>query len=102
MARQPFDAAGLFISGGHKNLRAETCATRKAPKMKRATQDIKRPYGRSDYQLVRAGRRGTYWQAPDGRCVRLAAPEGEPVVERSRVSVVAMLLALTASAAVRR
>jgi len=67
--------------------------------MKRTTQDIKRPYGGSDYQLVRAGRRGTYWQAPDGRCVRLAASDCEPVVERSRVSVVAMLIALAASGA---
>jgi hypothetical protein len=65
--------------------------------MRRTTQDIKRPYCGSDYQLVRAGRRGTYWQAPDGRCVRLAASDYEPVVERSRVSVVAMLIALVAS-----
>ena len=65
--------------------------------MKRATQDFKRPYCGSEYQLVRAGPRGTYWQAPDGRCVQLAASDYEPVVERSRVSVVAMLIALVAS-----
>ena len=55
--------------------------------MKRTTQDIKRPYCGSDYQLVRAGRRGTYWQAPDGRYVQLAASDYAPVVERSRASV---------------
>ena len=70
--------------------------------MKRITQDIKRPYCGSDYQLMRAGRRGTYWQAPDGRCVRLAASDFEPVVERSRVSVVALLFAFAASGAARR
>jgi biotin-(acetyl-CoA carboxylase) ligase len=70
--------------------------------MKRTTQDIKRPYCGSDYQLVRAGRRGTYWQAPDGRCVQLAAADCDPVVERSRVSVVAVLVALAASGAARR
>ena len=65
--------------------------------MKRTTQDIKRPYRGSDYQLLRAGRGGTYWQAPDGRCVQLAASDCEPAIERSRVSVVAMLIALLAS-----
>ena len=101
MARWPIDAAGLFHFRRHKNLRDETCATRKAAKMKRTTQDIKRPYCGSDYQLVRAGRRGTYWQAPDGRCVQLVASDYESVVERSRVSIVAMLIALAATGAAR-
>ncbi len=70
--------------------------------MKRITQNIRRPYCGSDFQLVRAGRRGTYWQAPDGRCVRLAASDFEPAVERSRVSVVALLFAFAASGAARR
>ena len=70
--------------------------------MKRITRDIRRPYCGSDFQLVRAGRRGTYWQAPDGRCVRLAASDFEPAVERSRVSVVALLFAFAASGAARR
>ena len=34
-----------------------------------------RPYGRDDYQLVAAGREGTYWQAADGLVVRLATPD---------------------------
>jgi len=70
--------------------------------MKRTTQDIKRPYCGSDYQLVRAGRRGTYWQAPDGRYVQLAASDYAPVVERSRASVRNVLIALVASGAARR
>jgi hypothetical protein len=38
-----------------------------------------------DYQYVRAGRDGTYWQAPDGLLVRVAAPEPgrAPVPARS-------------------
>ena len=70
--------------------------------MKRITQDIRRPYCGSDFQLVRAGRRGTYWQAPDGRCVQLAASDFEPPVERSRVSVVALFIALGVSGAATR
>jgi hypothetical protein len=83
-------------------MRDEICATRKAAKMKRITQDIRRPYCGSDFQLVRAGRRGTYWQAPDGRCVQLAASDFEPPVEPSRVSVVALFIALGASGAATR
>ncbi|HEY3179658.1 MAG TPA: hypothetical protein VGL25_12340 [Casimicrobiaceae bacterium] len=70
--------------------------------MKSTMQDVKSPYCGSDYRLVRAGRRGTYWQAPDGRCVRLAAPDCEPVVERSRLSLVTMFVAFAASGATRR
>src|SRR5438067_12194084 len=70
-----------------RNLRDEICVIRKAAKMKRTMQEFKRPYCESDYHLVRAGRRGTYWEAPDGRRERLAGSDAEPVVERSRVTV---------------
>ena len=70
--------------------------------MKRITQDIRRPYCGSDFQLVRAGRRGTYWQAPDGRCVQLAASDFAPAVERARMSVVTLLIAFVATGAARR
>lgn len=33
------------------------------------------PRTRDDLALVRAGREGTYWQAPDGLLVRLAAAD---------------------------
>ena len=70
--------------------------------MKRTTQDLKRPYRGGEYRLLRAGRRGTYWQGPDGRLVQVAAAETDPSVERGRVSVLGMLIALVASGAARR
>ena len=76
--------------------------TRKVMKMKRTTEDLKRPYREGDYRLLRAGRCGTYWQRPDGHLVQLAASETEPPVERGRVSLLGMLIALVASGAARR
>jgi len=70
--------------------------------MKRTTKDLKRPYRGGDYRLFRAGRCGTYWQGSDGRLVQLAASEREPSVERGRVSLLGMLIALVASGATRR
>ena len=70
--------------------------------MNRTTQDLKGPYRGGEYRLLRAGRRGTYWQAPDGRLVQVAAPESEPPLERGRVSVLGILIALVASGAARR
>ena len=43
--------------------------------MKRASEGFARPYGSRDFELVRAGRDGSYWQAADGMMVHLAAPE---------------------------
>ena len=70
--------------------------------MKRTTQDVKHPYRTGDYRLLRSGRRGTCWQSPDGSSVRLAAPEHELPVERMRMSMVAMLVALIATGASRK
>lgn len=70
--------------------------------MKRSMQELKRPYRSDDFRLVRAGRRGTYWQGADGKRVRLSADESESVVERSRVSAAVWLIALFASGAAKR
>ncbi len=39
------------------------------------------PRDREDLVLVRGTREGTYWQAPDGLIVRLAAGESDHVAE---------------------
>jgi len=70
--------------------------------MNRTALDLKGPYGGGDYRLLRAGRRGSYWQANDGRLVQLAAPESEPPVERWRVSVLGVLIAVVAGSKARR
>ena len=78
--------------------------------MKRTTRDVKCPYRGADYRLLHAGRQGTYWQAPDGRSVQLAASEDDlcseqPArgpVERGRVSVLGMLIALVATGVAKR
>lgn len=43
--------------------------------MNRARAELPRPYGPRDFELIRAGPRGTYWQAEDGMVVRIAAAE---------------------------
>jgi len=70
--------------------------------MNRTALDLKGPYGGGDYRLLRAGRRGTYWQANDGRLVQLAASESEPPIERWRVSVLGLLIAMVASGVSRK
>jgi hypothetical protein len=70
--------------------------------MKRIAQELRGPYDGRHYRLVRAGPRGTYWQAGDGRSVQLAAAEGQAPIERARVSVLGVLVALIASGAARR
>ncbi len=65
--------------------------------MKRHYEEPERPCRRDDLELIRAGRDGVWWQARDGMRIRLAAPEQQPVVERARLSVVAVLLAMIAS-----
>jgi hypothetical protein len=46
-----------------------------AQKMARLLDDLQRPYGTEHYELIRSGYDGTYWQAPSGLIVRLAAAE---------------------------
>ena len=39
--------------------------------------DRRKPYRPGDYEYVRAGPDGTYWQAPSGMIVHVAAAEPE-------------------------
>ena len=43
--------------------------------MKRAKADFAEPYGLRDFEFVRAGPDGAYWQRADGMVVRMAAAE---------------------------
>ena len=43
--------------------------------MKRAKEDFARPYGLRDFEFVRGGPDGAYWQRADGMVVRLASAE---------------------------
>jgi hypothetical protein len=45
--------------------------------MKRAKANFARPYGLRDFEFVRAGPDGAYWQRADGMVVRMAAAEGD-------------------------
>jgi hypothetical protein len=38
-------------------------------------EELRRPYGREHWELVKSGRDGSYWQAADGLIVRLAVAE---------------------------
>lgn len=40
-----------------------------------ALEELRRPYGREHWELVRSSREGAYWQAADGLIVRLAVAE---------------------------
>ena len=65
--------------------------------MKRRYELPERPYGRLDLHYVGAGRAGACYRRDDGLEVRLAAPEREPPVQRERLSVLGLMLALLAS-----
>jgi hypothetical protein len=52
--------------------------------MTRHLKELLPPRTRDDMALVRAGREGTYWQAPDGLLVRLAAPETDRDAEATQ------------------
>ena len=38
-------------------------------------EELRRPYGREHWQLIKSGQEGAYWQAADGLIVRLAVAE---------------------------
>jgi hypothetical protein len=38
-------------------------------------EELRRPYGREHWELIKSGRDGSYWQAADGLIVRLAVAE---------------------------
>jgi len=70
--------------------------------MRRRYEEPEPPHGRADLELIGRGRDGVWWQSGDGLRVRLAAPESAPVVERARLSVIAIVLAMIASGGERR
>lgn len=56
----------------------------------------RRPYRRGDFHLVDTAADGTYWQSPEGLCVRIASGEAAPAMRarseaRAWASAVAML-----------
>lgn len=51
------------------------------------------PNGREPLARLRHGREGVWWERGDGLQVRVAAPEDPPVVQRSRLSLLAVALA---------
>ena len=55
------------------------------------------PHGRESPDVLRAGREGVWWERRDGLQIRLAAPERESSIERTRLSLFAMLVALAAA-----
>ena len=66
--------------------------------MARLLDELARPRGREDCELIRAGRTGTYWQAGDGLIVRLSAAESAADDEAAQRA----LLALACREAVER
>lgn len=55
------------------------------------------PHGRESPDVLRAGREGVWWERRDGLQIRVAAAEREASVERTRLSVLAMILAFAAA-----
>jgi hypothetical protein len=55
------------------------------------------PNGREPLARLRHGREGVWWERGDGLQVRVAAPEHEPLVQRSRLSLLAMMVAYVIS-----
>ena len=45
--------------------------------MRRAKENFARPYGLRDFEFVRAGPDGAYWQRADGMVVRVASAEDD-------------------------
>jgi hypothetical protein len=73
-----------------------------APEMRRRAIQVQQPRAREDVELIRAGRDGIWWQARDGLRIQLAAPEQQSAAaQRSRLSVLAVLLAMIAGGRTR-
>ena len=52
-----------------------TIDANEAHKMAGILETLRRPYGREDWELIRSGREGSYWQAADGLIVRVCVAE---------------------------
>ena len=56
---------------------------------------LKPPPGRDPAPILHAGSEGVWWERSDGMRVSIAAPERERAIERTRLSVLGMLIACT-------
>jgi hypothetical protein len=56
-------------------------------------KELSPPRGRESLAILRSGREGVWWERGDGLQVQVAAPEREVVVDRARLSLLAMVLA---------
>ncbi len=56
-------------------------------------RELAPPRGRESPDVLRSGREGVWWERGDGLQVQIAAPEREAGVERTRLSLLAMVLA---------
>jgi hypothetical protein len=65
--------------------------------MSNRRHELSPPAGRDELALVRSGREGVWWARGDGLSVRLAGPERARTIERGRLSLLGMLIALAAS-----
>jgi hypothetical protein len=75
--------------------------TDEAPRMVYRRETIP-PAGHEPLELKGSARGGMWWERSDGLVVRMAAPERERAVERSRLSLLGMAVALIASGNVPR
>jgi hypothetical protein len=55
------------------------------------------PHGRESPDVLRTGREGVWWERRDGLQIHVAAPERQSSVERTRLSLFAMLVAFAAA-----
>jgi hypothetical protein len=65
--------------------------------MSNRRHELSPPAGRDELALVRSEREGVWWARGDGLSVRLAGPERVRAIERGRLSLLGMLIALAAS-----
>lgn len=54
---------------------------------------LKPPPGRDPAPVLRTGSEGVWWERSDGMRVSVAAPERERAIERTRLSVLGVLVA---------
>lgn len=60
-------------------------------------EGLKPPAGRDPVAVLRAGNEGVWWERSDGMRVVVAAPERVRSIERTRLSLVGMLVACMVS-----
>lgn len=60
-------------------------------------QGLAPPPGREEPEVLRAGREGVWWERRDGLQIHMAAPERDSSVDRTRLSLFALLVAFAAA-----